>query len=221
MRLINSILSKPYLVFLIALIIALITPDTYFLYSLAIVSIIFIITIIFTITQKKWLRLFLSLLGCFIFFIAWIVFIFIRGFNNDASPSGFSSDLKPEIEIGDNEFYKNEIKKSSNLTIFPELKILSKLDTIEYIGMGGDYRAECLYTGPSKIILDMENKIILQKEFNKVKEIEDNQTEILNDKNFNLMDLKSVYKKESEGYCIIYIAFDKNYSKFYYSAIYY
>lgn len=212
MEVIKSILNKPYLVVLLAAFIAIVTPNRYSFYALAVIFIILTVSIIYTIIQKKWLRLFLSFLGFFVFFIAWIRFIFITGFSND---------LKPEIEIGDDEFYKNEIEKSSNLKILPELKIISKLDTIKYIGMGGDYDAECLYTGPSKLITKLEKEVISQKEFNKVKEIEDTQTTNLKENNFNLKELKSVYKKESEGVCNIYIGFDKNNSKFYYSAYYY
>jgi energy-coupling factor transporter transmembrane protein EcfT len=212
MEVIKSILNKPYLVILFAILIALVTPNKYGFYSFAFIGIIFTFSIVYTIIQKKWLRLFLSFLGFFVFFIAWIALVIANGFSND---------LKPEVEIGDAKFYKNEINKSSNLKIFPELKLISKLDTITKIGLGGDYRAECLYTGPSKLIIALEKEVISQKEFSKVKEIENIQTEILNEKNFDLNELKSVYKKESEGYCIIYIAFDKNYSKFYYSAIYY
>jgi energy-coupling factor transporter transmembrane protein EcfT len=212
MEVIKSILNKPYLVVLLAAFIAIVTPNRYSFYSLAVIFTIFTVSIIYTIIQKKWLRLFLSFLGFFGFFIAWIGFIFIIGFSND---------LKPEVEIGDAKFYKNEIKKSSNLKIFKELKLISKLDTIKYIGMGGDYDAECLYTGPRKLIIDLEEEVISQKEFNKVKEIEDTQTTNLKENNFNLKELKSLYKKESEGGCIIYIGFDKNNSKLYYSAYYY
>jgi energy-coupling factor transporter transmembrane protein EcfT len=212
MEVIKSILNKPYLVVLLAAFIAIVTPNRYSFYSLAVIFTIFTVSIIYTIIQKKWLRLFLSFLGFFGFFIAWIGFIFIIGFSND---------LKPEVEIGDAKFYKNEIKKSSNLKIFKELKLISKLDTIKYIGMGGDYDAECLYTGPRKLIIDLEEEVISQKEFNKVKEIEDTQTTNLKENNFNLKELKSLYKKESEGGCIIHIGFDKNNSKLYYSAYYY
>lgn len=212
MEVIKSILNKPYLVVLIAAFIAIVTPNRYSFYSLAVIFIIFTVSIIYTIIQKKWLRLFLSFFGFLVFFIAWTGFSLVKGLSND---------LEPEVEIGDSKFYKNEINKSSNLKIFSELKLISKLDTIKKIGMGGDYDAECLYTGPHKLITKLENEVISQKEFKKVKKIEDTQTTNLKENNFNLKELKSLYKKESEGFCIIYIGFTKDNSKLYYSAYYY
>ena len=58
---------------------------------------IFTISIIYTIIQKKWFRLTLSIIGYFVFLFLWIVFIMFIG------------ALKPEIEIGDSNFYSTEI----------------------------------------------------------------------------------------------------------------
>lgn len=212
MKVIKSILNKPYLVILFAILIAFLTPDKYGFYSFALIGIIFTISIVFSIIQKKWLRLFLSILGYLFFFIAWIALVIAEGFSND---------LKPRVEIGDEKFYKNEIENSSNIKILPGLKMVSKLDTIKYIGMGGDYDAECLYTGPSKLISKLEEEVVSQKEFIKIIKKEDFPTINLNEYDLNLTELKSVYKKEVEGYCNIYIGFDNNNSKIYYSAIYY
>lgn len=212
MKIIRTIFDRPYLLIFITAIIALIFPDRYFLNAIGLIGIIFIISIVYTITQKKWLRLLFSILGFLTFFVVWLGFLFYKE---------FADELKPIVELGDSNFYKNEIEKSSNLKIQPSLKIISKLDTILYVGIEKEYDAECLYSGPSKLIIELENEIISQKEFSKVDKLEKYPTEVLTQDNFNLKELKSVYKKESQGSYIIYIAFNKSNSKIYYSALYY
>lgn len=212
MKNIKTILDRPFLVILMAALIALIFPINYFFYSLIIIFLIFTVSAIYTIVQKKWLRLFFSVLGFVGFFIIWMSIIFING---------FYEAINPKLEIGDAKFYSKEIAYSSNLHISKDLKLMSKLDSIVYVGIENEYDAECLYTGPKSSIQELENKIISQKEFSKVNQIENYPTKVLTINNFNLKDLKSVYKKESEGRYIIYVAFDKMYSKFYYSAFYY
>jgi energy-coupling factor transporter transmembrane protein EcfT len=212
MKIIKTILDRPYLVIFIAFIIALVIPDSYSFYSLAMVCLIFITSIIYTIIEKKWLRLFLSFLGFFAFLLAWMSFIFLKGFNDE---------LTPIVKIGDEKFYSNEILKSSDLRIPNGLKIISKLDSIIYVGIENEYDAECIYTGPSKLITELENDIISNKDFSKVDQLENYPTRVISQYNFNLKELKSVYKKESEGSFIIYFAFDKSNAKVYYSANYY
>ena len=56
MKIIKTILDRPYLVILITAIIALVFPDIYILYSLGLIFVLFAISIVYTITQKKWLR---------------------------------------------------------------------------------------------------------------------------------------------------------------------
>jgi energy-coupling factor transporter transmembrane protein EcfT len=212
MKIIKSILDRPYLVLLIAALIALIFPTSYFVYSMVIIFVIFATSAIYTIVQKKWLRLILSVFGFLGFFMVWLGIIFFKG---------FSDELKPQIQIGDSKFYSNEIANSTNLNISNKFKLLSKLDTIVYMGLENEYDAECLYTGSTSSILELEKNISSQKEFSKIEELENYPTKVITMNNFNLKDIKSVYKKESEGSFKIYIAFDKNNSKFYYSAFYY
>ena len=212
MKIIKTILDRPYLVVLIAAIIALVFPDSYILYLVGLIFVLFAISIVYTIIQKKWLRLTLSILGYFLFIVLWMGFIFFKG---------MSDDLKPQIEIGDSKFYSKEILKSTNLKVPNDLKIISKLDTIVYMGLENEYDAECLYAGSKKIIIELENNIISNKDFRKVNELEKYPTKVLNRDNLKLNEIKSVYKKESEGSYIIYIAVDKSYSKLYYSAFYY
>jgi hypothetical protein len=107
----------------------------YVFYSIICIVIIFGVSIIYTIVQKKWLRLFLSILGYFAFFVSWAVIPFFKG---------FSEELKPVKEIGDLKFYSQEILKTTKLEITDELKIISKLDTIVYVGIEDEYDAACL-----------------------------------------------------------------------------
>lgn len=193
---------------LIAAIIALVFPDSYILYLVVLLFVLFTISVVYTIIQKKWLRLTLSILGYFFFIVFWMGFIFLK-------------ELKPQIEIGDSKFYSKEILEGANLKVPNDLKIISKLDTIVYIGVENEYDAECLYAGSKKTIIELENNIISNKDFRKVNELEKYPTKVLNRDNLKLNEIKSVYKKESKGSYIIYIAVDKSYSKLYYSAFYY
>jgi hypothetical protein len=59
------------------------------------------------------------------------------------------------------------------------------------------------------------------KDFSKINQLEKYPTKVLNQQNFNLNELKSVYKKEMEGSYKIFIAINKTNSKIYYSAVYY
>lgn len=211
MKIIKTILDKPWVVMLITAVIALIYSEGN-VYALGIICAIFVISIVYTIFQKRWLRLFLSVLGYSLIFIFWFIIILFKG---------FSDELKPEIEIGDSKFYSKEISKSSNLIVPEDLKIISKIDTIVYMGMENEYNAECLYKGSKKIILEVENNILAKKEFIKINKLDSYPTKVLTQDNFNLNELKSVYKKESEGRYIIYFAFNKSNTKFYYSAFYY
>jgi hypothetical protein len=86
MKIIKTILDRPYLLILIAAIITLVSPNKYFLYSIGIISVIFSISIIYSIVQKKWLRLALSFLSYIVFFILWIVFVFFKGYSDDIKP---------------------------------------------------------------------------------------------------------------------------------------
>lgn len=212
MKALITILERPYLVVLIATLIAFLSLQIDVFYCLVLTGVIFTTSIIYTISQKKWSRLTSSILGYFAFLVLWIGFILFKGFYDE---------LKPEVEIGDSDFYLNEILTSSNIKIPKDLKIISKLDTITYIGIEDEYDAECLYTGPSRLIIKLENNIISNKEFSKAKELVQYPTEVLNSDNFNLNDLKSVYIKDVEGRSVIYIAFNKDNSKLYYSAFYY
>lgn len=204
--------DRPYLVLFITMVLTMVFPDKYSVYSIVVICLIFIISIIYTIYQRKWLRLILSSIGYFVFVILYIVFLFI---------SDSSNDFKPEIAVGDDKFYSNEIFKATNLKIPNDIRFVSKIDTIVYMGLENEYDAECLYTGSEKSIIELEKNILSMKDFSKINQLEKYPTKVLNQQNFNLNELKSVYKKEMEGSYKIFIAINKTNSKIYYSAVYY
>ena len=212
MKIIKSIFDRPYLVILIAFLISIMPLKEYLFYSIISIVIIFGISIIYTIIQKKWLRLFFSILGYFAFFVSWAVILFFKG---------FSEELKPLKEIGDSKFYSQEILKTTKLRMTDELKIISKIDTIVYVGIEDEYDASCLYEGPKKSIKELESAIISDKEFSQVDRLDNYPTNVINKQNFRLDDIKSIYRKESEGRFIVYVAFNKSRTKFYYDASYY
>jgi energy-coupling factor transporter transmembrane protein EcfT len=208
MKIIKSILDRPYLLILVAFLITIMPLREYVFYSIIFIVIIFGISILYTIIQKKWLRLFFSILCYFAFFISWAVIIFFRG---------FSEEFKPVKEIGDSKFYSQEILKTTQLGIADELKIISKLDTIVYVGIEDEYDAECLYEGPSKLIKVLESAIISDKEFSKVDKLDNYPSKVVNQQNFRLTDIKAIYRKESQGRYIVHVAFNKSRTKLYYT----
>ena len=208
MKILKFIFDRPYLVILIAFLIAFIRPGEYafiLLWSILIIFLIFIASIVNVIIQKKWQQLILSFCLTIFFVFTFIIINFFIELNEVFSP---------RIEIGDVKFYSKEIENSTGLKISKELNILSKIDTIVYIGFEREYDAECLYTGSSKIISELEKQIISKKEFSKVGQISI-------DQKIKFKDIKSIYTKESDGRYKIYIAFNKNNTKFYYNAFYY
>jgi hypothetical protein len=208
MKILKYIFDRPYLVILIAFLIAFIRPGEYafiLLWSILIIFLIFIASIVNVIIQKKWQQLILSFCLTIFFVFTFIIINFFIELNEVFSP---------RIEIGDVKFYSKEIENSTGLKISKELNILSKIDTIVYIGFEREYDAECLYTGSSKIISELEKQIISKKEFSKVGQISI-------DQKIKFKDIKSIYTKESDGRYKIYIAFNKNNTKFYYNAFYY
>ena len=208
MKILKSIFERPYLITIIAFLIAVIEPGRYVLYSawlIFTIFTIFIASIIYAIIQKKWQRLILSFVSVLLLGITFGVNMFLDNLNTIFSPSK---------EIGDIKFYSKEIENSTGLKISKELKILSKTDTIVYKGFEREYHAECLYAGSSKIISELEKQIISKKEFIKV-----GQTLISQNEKFS--ELKSIYRKGLDGSYSIYFVFNKNNTQFIYKAFYY
>ena len=209
MKILKYLLESPYLIILISLILLGIAPYEHSELLTGLMCLVYICSIIYIIAQRKWRKLIISLIGPFL--IITITYFFFYGFGNN---------MNPEIELGDSEFYKEEILRTSNLKIPNNLKLLSKKDTILHIGIEGEYDAECLYTGRPKDIKKLESKIISQKEFKKIDPNQDFSDEISKIK-LSLKDIKSVYTKHSEGSYIIYFAIDNLHSKIYYTAKHY
>jgi energy-coupling factor transporter transmembrane protein EcfT len=197
------------MVIILASLIAILVPEEFVYYSVFMVCLAFIISIIIKIVKREWAKTFLSSMAFLFFFVIWAFF-------------GLMAYLSsPRITIADHEFYSNEISKTVGLIVPKELKLVSKLDTIVFMGMEGEYDAECLYSGPEKIILDLEQKIRRREGFVKVNELGNYPTSVIKTNNFSVNDIKSIYKKEDFGRYIIHVAVDKNSSKLYYSAMHY
>jgi len=210
MKIIKYALGNPFIVLLVSLIVLAIIPNQHALYAFALVFSLFFISLIYMLIQKKWLKLILSFFGYIAFFILFVVFM------------AMSESMKPQISIGDKDFYKNEISNTLNLKIPSQLKLVAKTDTIYFIGPGGgDYNAECLYEGSKKSIAQLERKISGQKSFVKIDKLEAYPTEVLNNKNFDLLELETVYRLEEDGRYIIHVAFNRSRTKFYYKASHY
>jgi energy-coupling factor transporter transmembrane protein EcfT len=210
MKTVKYALGNPFIILLVSLIVLSIIPNQHALYAFVLVFALFFISLIYMLIQKKWLKLILSFLGYIAFFILFVVFM------------AMSESMKPQISMGDQDFYKNEISNTLNLEIPSQLKLVAKTDTIYFIGPGGgDYNAECLYEGSKKSIAQLERKISGQKTFAKIDMLEAYPTEVLNNKNFDLLELESVYRLQEDGRYIIHVAFNKSRTKFYYKASHY
>lgn len=192
------------------------TPINYIFYSFTTILFIYIIYFIKNIINKKWIDFVLNFIG-FIFIVV-IFIIRLLYFNLESS---FSSILNKNTEIGNFQFYRNEVFKRTNIEIEPNLKIISKIDTIYFSGFEKEYNAECLYSGSIKSIIEIENIIKSQEEFIKIDSLDEYPTSVIKEENFKANEIKSVYKKEMEGSYIIWIAFNKANSKFYYYGYYY
>ena len=213
MKKIKFFFEKPLIVILISLILAYISYNylsngLLILIPLFFISAMFLTSLIFIIRQKKWFKLVLSIIGFFLFFVIWVSFLFFRGL------------AEPNIELGDNKFYTNEIAARTELKIPSNLQLVSKIDTIIYIGPGGEYHAECVYYGSKKIISKLKSSIDNNKSFKKDSNISDFQTIQISQKDFPLKDINAVYKQEIEGFCNIVVAFNESKTKIYYSAWY-
>lgn len=212
MTLLKKFLDRPYLSALLSLALALLMPFEQLNKTFILISSISLFTLIYTAVQKKWMKLLLYFFVFFGVFLIWIVVIFVKG---EEGVTGSN------VVIGDTGFYKDEIYENAQIKIIPTLKFLSKVDTIMYFGIEGEYDAECLYTGSKESISKLHEEISSNKEFRRISKLENYPTKIISKDNFNINELGSVYKKESVGRCIICIAFDMGYSKFYYAAKHY
>lgn len=209
MKILKSIFGNPIWIILLVTIIAFAIPRQFILgKSIAICSLMGI-SLLVLIFNRQWLRLFLGFLGYCIFLVGSIFF------------SMFDSMAEPNYEIGDRKFYDDEIHGATKVYVPKQLEIIAKIDTIVFMGIEGEYNAECLYSGNSSAIIKLEKQILLKKEFKKLKELDDFPTKVITKKNFNVNEFKSIYRKEEIGRYNIVLAFNKNHTRFYYKALYY
>ena len=220
MNLLKNILTRPILVILILILFwssfiffNLNSSENFSRVSAIVSLLILLISLLFIGFQKKWVKLILSSLLYLISFAFIVLFLGLMMMTN----------YSPEIdsEVGDTEFYKKEIKKRTGIEVPQDFKLIAKIDTIRYMGMEGEYDAECLYYAPSNSITNFEKKIKSNSKFKKL-EI----TEALNSGsdrlNFKDLDFKSFskwYVYDENGSFTIKIAIKKD--AIYYDAFYY
>lgn len=166
-------------------------------------------SILLALFQGKWrLALYSFLLQMGIFFGCYVL-------------AGFLWLLCPGRDIGDADFYSNEIYNRTHLSIPKELKLISKIDTIGYGGIEHEYEAECLYQGPKHVIEALEDSLKVQPGISNNEGPIDLSKSVINLSQFKKKDIGSSYSMSSEGSYNIDIAFNKQKTKMYYSAYYY
>lgn len=166
-------------------------------------------SILLALFQGKWRLAFYSfLLQIGIFFGCYIL-------------AGFFWLLCPGRDIGNADFYSNEIYNQTNLTIPKELTLISKIDTIGYGGIEHEYEAECLYQGPKHVIEAFEDSLKVQPGISNNEGPIDLSKSVINLSQFKKKDIGSSYSMSKEGSYNIDIAFNKQKTKMYYSAFYY
>lgn len=220
MNLLKNILARPVLVILILILFwssfiyfNLNSNENLSKFSAIGSLLILLISLLLIGFEKKWIKLIFSSLVYLIFFAVIVLFLGLMMMTN----------YSPEIdsEVGDTEFYKKEIKKRTGIEVPQDFKLIAKIDTIRYMGMEGEYDAECLYYAPSNSIINFEKKVKSNSKFKKF-EITEALNSISNRFNFKNLDLKSFskcYVYEEEGRFTITIAFKKD--AIFYDAFYY
>jgi hypothetical protein len=108
--------------------------------------------------QKKWIKLIVSSLLYIAFFCVTGIILAMWSI----------SDPELNSEIGDAVFYKKEIKYRTGVDVPQDFKLSAQIDTIHYMGMEGEYDAECLYYAPNSSISNFEKKIKSNSKFKKL-----------------------------------------------------
>ncbi len=219
MKFVKNILEKPLLVILILIlfwslfiIFFDLNPDAYFSRISAIASLlILLLSLVLIGFQKKWIKLIFASLLYIVFFSVITLFFALWTL----------VDPETNSEIGDAEFYKKEIKSRTGVDVPQDFALSAKIDTIHYMGMEGEYDAECLYAAPIKSISNFEKKIKSNPNFNelKISEAFDSTSVRLNYKELDFNSFTKCYVYKEDGRFTITIAFKKN--AVYYDAFYY
>jgi energy-coupling factor transporter transmembrane protein EcfT len=176
-----------------------------------------IIQLLIYIYKTNWIKvsLYVFITGI-IFIINWIVFQIYFGAAID------------NYDIGNDNWYKDEIKTMTKLDLTDETKIIYRIDTIRYRGIEGEYTAECLIVGPSTKLKEYAKILINDSTFSKTTESGKNYSSNQND-NYGTIN-KSKFDKETiitsftkhvEGRYYLSIAFNQKYTKMIYNASYY
>lgn len=218
MRIVKNILEKPLLVILILIlfwssfIFFDLNPIAYFSRISALASLlILLLSLVLIGFQKKWIKLIFSSLLYIVFFSVVTLFFAIWTM----------VDPETNSEIGDVVFYKKEIKRSTGVDVPQDFTLTAKIDTIHYMGMEGEYDAECLYSAPSRSISNFEKKIKSNPNFNEleISEALNSNSVRLNYKDLDFKSFSKLYVYEEDGRFIITIAFKKD--AIFYDAFYY
>jgi hypothetical protein len=216
MNVLKNILSKPLLViiFLILFWSSLIyfnASENFIKISIIASLIIILVSLGLIGFQKKWIKLIVSTLFYIAFFCV-IVFIF---------SIWLIFDPENNSEIGDAVFYKKEIKYRTGVDVPQDFKLSAQIDTIHYMGMEGEYDAECLYYAPNSSISNFEKKIKSNSKFKKLEITEalDSNSVRLNYKDLDLKSFSKCYVYDEVGRFTIKIAFKKD--AIFYDAFYY
>ena len=216
MNVLKNILSKPLLViiFLILFWSSLIyfnASENFIKISIIASLIIILVSLGLIGFQKKWIKLIVSTL-LYIAFFCVIVFIF---------SIWLIFDPENNSEIGDAVFYKKEIKYRTGVDVPQDFKLSAQIDTIHYMGMEGEYDAECLYYAPNSSISNFEKKIKSNSKFKKLEITEalDSNSVRLNYKDLDLKSFSKCYVYDEVGRFTIKIALKKD--AIFYDAFYY
>ncbi len=216
MDVLKNILLKPLLVFLILFsflssLIYFNANQNFIKISIIVSLLILLISLILIGFQKKWIKLIFTLsLYIVLFSVGTLFFAFWTIF-----------DPETNSEIGDAFFYKQEITRRTGVDVPNNFTITAKIDTIRYMGMEGEYDAECLYSAPNNSIRSFENKIKSNPNFKKheMSEAFDSTSVRLNYKELDFKSFSKWYVYEEDGRFTITIAFKKD--AIFYDAFYY
>jgi hypothetical protein len=167
------------------------------------------ISILYTLMQRKWL---LALTGIFLYvgYMFCLSFLII-----------IVGTIMGHSSVVDEAFYSSEINSTTNLTIPKDLHLISKKDTIYYVGIENEYDAECLYEGPKETIMALENNLKMQTGISSNDQLPDLSETEINLSKFKKKDIGTSYSTSKEGSYDIDIAFNKEKTRMYYSARYY
>jgi hypothetical protein len=216
MNALKNILLKPLLVILIlfsfwSLLIYFNASENFIKISIIASLIIILVSLGLIGFQKKWIKLIFTLsLYIVLFSVGTLFFAFWTIF-----------DPETNSEIGDAVFYKQEIKRRTGVDVPNNFALTAKIDTIRYMGMEGEYDAECLYYAPSNSIRSFEKKIKSNPNFkeHEMSEAFDSTSVRLNYKELDFKSFSKWYVYQEDGRFTITIAFKKD--AIFYDAFYY